>query len=135
MWGTLAQCMPKNCNNTLPPKPGSENDIFEVCPVARAFEIAGSKWRLTVLRCLHLWGEQRFSELQETSTADSKTLSRVLEDLEEQNLISRRLEDRPIATYYCLTERGEALTGVLEEFEEWAFEWTASELPDAQKPE
>lgn len=127
--------MPKNCNNTLPPKPGSENDVFDLCPVARAFEIAGSKWRLTVLRCLHLWGEQRFSELQEASTADSKTLSRVLEDLEEQNLISRRLEDRPIATYYCLTERGEALSSVLEEFEEWAFEWTASELPDAQKQE
>ena len=127
--------MTKNCNNTLPPKPGSENDIFDVCPVARAFEIAGSKWRLTVLRCLDLWGEQRFSELQETSTADSKTLSRVLEDLEDQDLIARWLEDRPIATYYCLTERGEELADVLRGFEEWAFEWTASELPDAQKPE
>lgn len=127
--------MPKSCNNTLPPKPGSENDIFEVCPVARAFEIVGSKWRLTVLRCLDLWGEQRFSELQETSTADSKTLSRVLEDLEEQDLVARRLEDRPIATYYCLTERGEELAGVLRGFEEWAFEWTGSELPDPQKPE
>jgi DNA-binding HxlR family transcriptional regulator len=127
--------MTKSCNNTLPPKPGSDDDIFEVCPVARAFEITGSKWRLTVLRCLHLWGEQRFSELQETSTADSKTLSRVLGDLEEQDLISRRLEDQPIATYYALTERGDALAGVLEEFEEWAFEWAAAELPDAQKPE
>lgn len=125
--------MARHCDDTLPPKPGSDADIFEVCPVARAFEVTGSKWRLTVLRCLHLWGEQRFSELQETTTADSKTLSRVLGDLEEQDLVSRRLEDRPIATYYRLTERGDALGDVLAEFEEWAFEWTAPESPDARR--
>lgn len=123
-----------NCNGTLPPKPGRDNDVFEICPVARAFEIAGSKWRLTVLRCLHLWGEQRFSELQETSTADSATLSRVLGELEEQNLINRRLEDRPIATYYSLTERGEALAGVFDAFEEWALAWTAADLPEGRTP-
>ena len=126
--------MASNCTDTLPPKPGRDNDVFEVCPVARAFEIAGSKWRLTVLRCLHLWGEQRFSELQETSTAGSATLSRVLEDLEEQDLISRRLEDRPIATYYSLTDRGAALADVFDAFEEWALEWTAADLPDEQIP-
>lgn len=119
-----------NCNDTPPPEPDSDDDIFDICPVARAFEIVGSKWRLTVLRCLHLFGEQRFSELQETTTADSATLSRVLEDLVDQDLISRRLEDRPIATYYSLTERGEELAGVFEEFEEWAFEWTAAEVPE-----
>ena len=122
------------CNDTLPPKPGRESDIFEVCPVARAFEIAGSKWRLTVLRCLLLWGEQRFNELQETSTADSATLSRVLADLEEQDLVVRRLEDRPIATYYRLTERGESLADVFEAFEDWAFEWTDAEKPAMRSP-
>lgn len=124
-----------NCNDTLPPKPGRDADVFEICPVARAFEIAGSKWRLTVLRCLHLWGEQRFNELQGTSTADSATLSRVLGELEEQDLVDRRLEDRPIATYYSLTDRGEALAGVFEAFEEWAMEWTAAELSADQVPD
>jgi DNA-binding HxlR family transcriptional regulator len=118
-----------NCNNTPPPKPDGDEDLFDVCPVARALEIVGSKWRLTILRSLHLFGEQRFSELQETTTAPSATLSRVLDELEDQNLINRRLEDNPIATYYSLTERGEDLVGVFEEFEEWAFEWTAAETP------
>lgn len=118
-----------------PPRPDPDDDLFEICPVARAFEIVGSKWRLTVLRSLHLYGEQRFSELQETTTADSATLSRVLGDLEEQELISRRLEDRPIATYYDLTNRGASLTGVFEEFETWAFEHTAAEMPDVELPE
>ena len=119
--------------NDLPPKHDPDDDVFEMCPVARAFEILGSKWRLIVLRCLHLWGEQRFSELEETTTADSTTLSRVLDNLEEQDLITRRLEDRPIATYYDLTKRGEELTGVFEEFEDWAFEHTVAEKPAADR--
>lgn len=118
-----------------PPKPDPDDDLFEICPVARAFEIVGSKWRLTVLRSLHLYGEQRFSELQETTTADSATLSRILKDLEEQELINRRLQDRPIATHYNLTERGASLTGVFEEFEAWAFEYTAAEMPNVELPE
>ena len=122
------------CTDT-PPKPDPGDDLFEICPVARAFEIAGSKWRLATLRSLHLYGEQRFSELQETTTADSATLSRVLEALEEQDLVTRRLEDRPIATYYNLTERGEGLADVFEEFEEWAFEYTAAEMPNIEVPE
>ena len=119
----------------LPPKPDPDDDLFEICPVARAFEIVGSKWRLTVLRSLLLYGVQRFSELQETTTADSTTLSRVLEDLDEQDLISRRLEDRPIASYYDLTEQGVSLAGVFEEFEEWAFEHTTAEMPAVEVPE
>lgn len=128
-----------SCNdpppNDSPPKPDPDDDLFEICPVARAFEIIGSKWRLTILRSLHLYGEQRFNTLQEITTADSATLSRVLENLEEQDLIHRRLEDRPIATYYSLTERGHALADVFEEFEEWAFEWTAAEMPAVDLPE
>lgn len=123
-----------DCNDA-PPKPDPDDDIFEVCPVARAFEIVGSKWRLTVLRSLQLHGEQRFSELQETTTADSATLSRVLGDLEEQALVVRRLEDRPISTYYRLSDRGEELADVFAAFEDWAFEWTAAEMPRVEVPE
>lgn len=126
--------MANRCSESAPPKPGRDADVFEVCPVARAFEIAGSKWRLTVLRCLQLWGEQRFSELQDATTADSATLSRVLAELEELDLIDRRLEDRPIATYYSVTDRGDALSDVLEAYEEWALEWTAAEISEAQMP-
>jgi len=118
-----------------PPRPDPDDDLFEICPVARAFEIVGSKWRLTVLRSLHLYGEQRFSGLQETTTADSATLSRVLGDLEEQDLINRRLEDDPIATYYDLTDRGASLAGVFEEFEAWAFEHTDAEMSNVELPD
>jgi len=123
------------CNDTIPQKPGDDADVFEVCPVARAFEIVGSKWRLTVLRCLQLWGEQRFTELQEASTADSATLSRVLDELGEQDLVERRLEDQPIRTYYSLTDRGEDLADVFDAFEGWALEYTDASVPTRSAPE
>lgn len=109
------------------PASDAEGDPFAVCPVARAFEEIGSKWRLVVLHALHTRGEQRFSELQSTANADSATLARVLEELEERGLVDRRLEDRPVAAYYDLTEKGDTLADVLEGIERWADEWTAAE--------
>lgn len=103
------------------------DDLLEACPVSKAFEQIGSKWRLVVMHSIHMQGEQRFSELQETTTAESATLSRVLDELEERGFVNRRLEDQPIATYYSLTEKGQSLANVFDEIESWADEWTTAE--------
>ena len=102
-------------------------DLLKVCPVSQAFEEIGSKWRLVVLHSIHMNGEQRFSELQETTSADSGTLSRVLEELEAGGFVNRRLEDRPISTFYSLTEKGESLATVFDAIEAWANDWTDAE--------
>lgn len=102
-------------------------DLLNVCPVSQAFEEIGSKWRLVVLHSIHMNGEQRFSELQETTSADSGTLSRVLEELEAGGFVDRRLEDRPISTFYSLTEKGESLATVFDAIEAWADDWTDAE--------
>jgi DNA-binding HxlR family transcriptional regulator len=108
------------------PDPGSD-ELLEACPVSKAFEQIGSKWRLVVMHCIHKHGEQRFSELQKTTSAESATLSRVLDELQEFGFVDRRLEDRPIATYYSLTVKGQSLAGVFDEIEAWANEWTTAE--------
>ena len=83
----------------------------------------GSQWRLVVLHDLQD-GEKRFNELKRSTDASSRTLSRVLEDLQTADLVSRRIEeDAPVATYYRLTEKGEALCPVFDEIEAWADEW------------
>ena len=105
----------------------SNEDLLEVCPVSQAFEEIGSKWRLVVLHSIHMNGEQRFSELQETTSADSGTLSRVLEELESGGFVNRRLEDRPISTFYSLSEKGESLATVFDAIEDWANDWTDAE--------
>ena len=96
------------------------------CPVVEAIDEIGSKWRLVVLHDLQA-GEQRFNELKRSTGANSRTLSRVLDDLETAGLVSRRVEERPIAIYYSLTTKGEALCPVLETLEGWANEWVLTE--------
>jgi DNA-binding HxlR family transcriptional regulator len=92
------------------------------CPVVEAIEEIGSQWRLIVVNDLQD-GEKRFNELKRSTGASSRTLSRVLDDLEDNGMVTRRVEDRPIATYYSLTEKGRALCPVMETIESWASEW------------
>lgn len=103
----------------------------EVCSVVEAIEEIGSKWRLIVLHDL-LAGEKRFNELKRSTGASSRTLSRVLDDLEELGFVERRVEERPIASYYSLTEKGTALCPVLDDIEQWADEWVS---PDEEPTE
>jgi DNA-binding HxlR family transcriptional regulator len=95
----------------------------EACPVVEAVELIGSQWRLVVLYDLSEDGERRFNELKRSTGASSRTLSRVLDDLEEAGLVDRRVEERPIASYYSLTEKGEALCPVFSELDGWADDW------------
>lgn len=94
----------------------------EACPVVDTIEQIGSEWRLVVLHDLQ-GGEKRFNELKRSTEASSRTLSRVLDDLEALDLVDRRVEtDAPIATYYSLTEKGAALCPVFDEIDAWAQE-------------
>jgi len=95
------------------------------CPVIDSIEQIGSQWRLVVLHEL-LNGEARFNELKRETDANARTLSRVLDDLQETGFVNRRLEeDSPVATYYSLTDKGESLAPVFEEIDDWAHEWLA----------
>lgn len=93
------------------------------CFVTKSFDQIGSQWRLTVLYDLH-GEEKRFNELKRSTDASSRTLSRVLDDLQEMEFVSRRLEeDAPVATYYSLTEKGASLCPVFDAVEQWGRQW------------
>jgi DNA-binding HxlR family transcriptional regulator len=97
-------------------------DDAGACPVVESIQQIGSEWRLVVLHDLHD-GEKRFNELKRSTDASSRTLSRVLDDLADLDLVERRVEsDAPIATYYSLTAKGGALCPVFDEIEAWANE-------------
>ena len=94
-----------------------------LCPVVEAVDEIGSQWRLTVLYELQN-GEYRFNELKRATDANARTLSRVLDELQDLGLINRRLEEEsPVATYYTLTEKGRALCPVFDELQTWGDEW------------
>ncbi|NHN40327.1 helix-turn-helix transcriptional regulator [Halorubellus sp. JP-L1] len=96
------------------------DDDAGACPVVETIQQIGSEWRLVVLHDLQ-GGEKRFNELKRSTDASSRTLSRVLDDLADLDLVERRVEsDAPIATYYSLTPKGGALCPVFDEIEAWA---------------
>ena len=95
----------------------------EACPIVESIEQIGSQWRLVVLHDLQ-GGEKRFNELKRSTGSSARTLSRVLDDLQETGFVNRRLEeDAPVATYYSLTEKGQSLCPVFDAIEAWAAEW------------
>lgn len=95
----------------------------DACSVIDSLNQIGSQWRLIVLHDLQD-GEKRFNELKRSTGASSRTLSRVLDDLQETEFVTRRLEeDAPVATYYALTEKGTSLCPVFDEIERWAEQW------------
>jgi len=109
-------------------RPADEPDAMEeVCAIIEGIDQIASKWRLLVLYDLQAGedpgAEKRFNELKRSTGASSRTLSRVLDDLEEAGLVERRVEDRPIATYYSLREKGRALCPVFESLDHWSDEW------------
>ncbi|SNR31949.1 winged helix-turn-helix transcriptional regulator [Halorubrum vacuolatum] len=105
---------------------GSHSQISDTpCPIVESIDQIGSRWRLVVLHELQN-GERRFNELKRETDANARTLSRVLDDLQETGFVDRRLEeDAPVATYYSLTAKGESLAPIFEEIGEWATEWLA----------
>ncbi|MFC6824401.1 winged helix-turn-helix transcriptional regulator [Halopelagius fulvigenes] len=107
----------------------------EACVVVESLEQIGSQWRLIVLHDLQD-GEKRFNELKRSTDASSRTLSRVLDDLQELGFVNRRLEeDAPVATFYSLTPKGRSLCPVFDEIESWADEWLHSPPADAPDAE
>ena len=116
-------------SSTRPQSDEPESKNPDACQVVEAIEQIGSQWRLVVLHDLQD-EEKRFNELERSTGASSRTLSRVLDDLEAAGLVNRRVEDKPIATYYSLTEKSRALCPVFDELETWADDWLDAPASD-----
>ena len=79
-------------------------------------------------------GERRFNELKRATGARSKTLSDALDELVENDVVVRRMEeDAPVAVYYALSAKGDELVDALTELDQWAQDW-GEEIPDGPNP-
>ncbi|WP_224269781.1 winged helix-turn-helix transcriptional regulator [Haloprofundus salinisoli] len=100
---------------------------YDSCPVLRTLEEVGSRWRMSVIHVLRE-GDLRFNEIKRATDANSQTLSRVLDDLEEKEYVERRVEEEsPVAVYYSLTTKGEDLLSAFDEIYEWGEKWLDSQ--------
>jgi DNA-binding HxlR family transcriptional regulator len=93
------------------------------CGIDYAFQRIGGKYKGRVLWRLRT-GTLRYGELRKTVTGITpKMLTQVLKELEEDNLISRKVHiEVPPKVEYTLTETGKALLPFLSVLRDWAKE-------------
>jgi len=106
--------MNKQSNNITPYYP-------EKCPVIRAIEILGGKWRLAIIWELSRYESMRYNELKRHLCGITNImLTRSLQVLEQHNLIIRKDYGQiPPHVEYSITEDCQSLLPALEVINEW----------------
>lgn len=88
----------------------------QVCPIASALDLFGSRWALLVIRELSL-GPRRFGDiLSGLETASTDMLTSRLRELEAAGLVGRTSDRR-----YELTPAGFALSPIMRSMLVWSF--------------
>jgi len=96
------------------------------CPYyQKAVELIGGRWTGAIIRVL-MSGIYRFSDIAETVPGLSdRMLAERLRELESEGLVTRTvLPEMPVRIEYRLTDKGRALSGVIEAIVEWLVGWT-----------
>ena len=91
-----------------------------VIPVRDCLDMLSGKWKLPILGAL-IGGKKRFMELEkEIVKITPRMLSKELRELEQNQLIVRRVQNsKPVTVEYEMTEYGRSLDKVLYEMKQW----------------
>ncbi|SFR91086.1 transcriptional regulator, HxlR family [Halomicrobium zhouii] len=92
-----------------------------------AIEFLSRKWTRTIVEVLVEEDSLRYSELKtELEGISDKALSDALEGLEALHLVDRDVvDDRPVKVAYSLTEVGQSLETIIDDFVAWRDEYLA----------
>jgi DNA-binding HxlR family transcriptional regulator len=95
----------------------------ELAAIRDSLEILGGKWKLRIMRHLnnHIGEKNTFKKIQrEVEGISAKMLSKELQDLEINLLVSRAVMDtKPITVNYAITEYGLSVFPVAETLVDW----------------
>lgn len=94
----------------------------EICPLQRAMEIIGGKWKLAILCSLSVDEKVRYNDLKRKIKGISNTmLAKSLQELESDGLV-RRTEylEVPVRVEYEATDKATELRPILADLAKWA---------------
>ena len=102
------------------------------CPISNVLDLIGDKWSLLILRDLLFTGKNSYSELQNSAeNIATNILSSRLEQLEEQGLINKRVDDNDRRKkIYALTQAGKDMLPIMLEMIIWSSKYD----PDSNIP-
>jgi len=90
------------------------------CPVSYAFRAIEGKWKLPTMYVLCRNGTLRYNELKKALGVTNMMLTNTLKELEEFGLVRRtQYNEIPPHVEYSMTEIGESLLPVINEFGKW----------------
>lgn len=82
-------------------------------------DVVGGKWKLVLIIIL-MHGKRSFNALAREAGISPRILSKELQELEMNGLVSRKVCDtRPVTVEYALTPYSETLREVLDAMEKW----------------
>jgi len=93
----------------------------QYCAVAKALDVVGDRWVLLIVRELMTSGPSRYTDLLKGLPGiATNLLADRLREMEKGGVVRAHAAPPPVATtLYELTERGQALRGLLEELGRW----------------
>lgn len=94
----------------------------EACPLQRAMEMIGGKWKLAILCSLSVDGTVRYNDLKRKIHGISNTmLAKSLQELESDGLVHRtEFLEVPIRVEYEATDKVKELIPILTQLASWA---------------
>lgn len=85
-------------------------------------DIVGGKWKLVLITVLR-GGGKGFNELSREAGISPRILSKELQELEMNGLVSREVcNTKPVTVQYALTDYSQSLTEVLIAMEKWGYQ-------------
>lgn len=95
---------------------------MEQCPLNRALELIGGKWKMQIICTLHNNGPTRYNRLKRSLDGVSNTMLAVaLRELETDGLVLRReYLEVPVRVEYAATARCERLIPILDALGAWS---------------
>lgn len=90
-----------------------------------AFKIIGKKWNGLIISSLCDTKQMRFKDLARTVNACSdRVLVQRLKELEQENIVSRNVNQETGIIRYTLTKKGAELKPVFDQVHNWANKWS-----------
>lgn len=100
----------------------------QICSIARALEVVGERWTLLILRNAMFAGMTRFTDFQRSLGIAPNILTRRLESLVEDGILTSSKGDQEHPEYH-LTRKGLEFKPALFALREWGDKWAAPEGP------
>lgn len=99
-----------------------------ITAIRDSMEILSGKWKFHILGTLMEGGSMRFMDLlREVDGIAAKMLSKELQDLEMNQLVSRTvLDTKPITVEYEVTEYGRTLKPIIDELANWGMAYRSA---------